>query len=173
LARGLNLLSGMAAGFGGLDRAAGLDPFEFSGIPRIPLVWLPMGYGLSILGLSIFALAEDRPWSVVRARFAALVAVAGLALGFLALPELPAAGAPRLLVAGAFWIPLIEPLSIVLGPPRPWTPDRVGQVVGAGLRATLVFHALVGAATAFPQLSLFCGIGYVVSRVVARWIPPN
>ncbi|HKD99535.1 MAG TPA: UbiA family prenyltransferase [Planctomycetota bacterium] len=149
LARALNLLGGMAI--------AGVE------LPR-SAVPMACGYGAYVAGVSFFALGEDRPWSGARAAAAAAFAVGGLAIAASTL-----AGA----AASLLWCVLLEPASLVLGPPRPWTPDRVGALVGAGLRGTLVFDAVVAASSGFPSIALACGAGYAISRLLARWIPPT
>jgi 4-hydroxybenzoate polyprenyltransferase len=167
VARGLNLLGGYAA-------AGGKLPFLDDALTEnTKIVYAAAGYAASIAGLSFFALGEDRPWSAARAAGAQILAFAGLAAAFLFLTSIAQDEPNSPLAAALCWIPWIEPLSIILGPPRPWTPDRVGQVVGAGLRGTFVFNALACVILAMPQFAVFCGIGYVAARVLARWIPPT
>jgi hypothetical protein len=177
LARGVNVLAGYAA-------AGGADAFSVQtggGLP-VEVLTIAGGYGAAIAGLSLFALAEDQPWSRARAVIAALTSIAGLFAAYAAAAAWKSASAsfgaiePRsacLFASSLFWIPLVEPASIVLGPSRPWTPDRVGQVVGAGLRAIFVFHALILLLAGAPLGAAFCGAGYAAARVLSRWIPPT
>jgi 4-hydroxybenzoate polyprenyltransferase len=173
LARALNLLAGIHAAGLDLGASARIPTFESLLPASVAPLGVAGGYGLAILGLSIFALGEDLPWSRGRAILAWCFAVVGLVVAFASLPMRGPDSQSRHVILGMCWLPLLEPLSIVLGPRRPWGPERVGQVVGASLRGTLVFHALVGVATGYPQLSVFCGIAYVLARLMARKIPPN
>lgn len=181
-ARALNVLAGSVA--------AGM-PLPYTGeLGSGGETWvlgIASGYGIAIGGLSLFALGEDRPWSALRASVAGLTAFAGLVFGYACFarlqgsfdrgpaglvwpPHVAAVVGWALCVA---WIPLVEPASVVLGASRPWTGERVGQVVGAGLRSTFVFHALLFLLCGWPTGALFCGVGYAVGRVLARWIPPT
>lgn len=122
------------------------------------------GYGIAIAGLSIFAINEDRPFSKIRSSVGGLLTVVGASLTFRSLWE------P---VWSLAWIPFVEPLSVVFGPPRPWTPDRVGQLVGAGLRSTMIWNAIICYSCGQPGFAALCGAGYLFARILARWIPPT
>ncbi len=154
-ARVLNVLGGAVAG------GAHLPP------PAL-VTGVAIGYGGWVLGVSVLALGEDRAMGRLRPAVAGLLAVAGLGVAGGHLAGFPGGAAAALL-----WCVAIEPLSLLLGPPRPWTPDRVGALVGAGLRATLVFQAVVALVAGAPLLALLCGAGYMTSRLLARWIPPT
>lgn len=125
-------------------------------------------YGTYVAGISFFALAEDRPWSRGRAWLAGALCLSALAACAASLVRDTGSSAAALL-----WCVLLEPLSVILGPPRPWTPERIGQLVGAGLRGTLVFQACVAASAGAPAIAAALGAGYLAARWLARWIPPT
>jgi 4-hydroxybenzoate polyprenyltransferase len=158
LARALNVLAGAAAVDATWLRAT-LQNLQFT-----PVHAVAAGYGLAICGLSIFAIQEDRPFSRMRSTVAAVLALAGIGIAFQPLPD----GALALA-----WIPLVEPLSVIFGPARSWNSARVGMLVGAGLRSTLLFHALAAYSVGVPAVAGFCGFGYLAARAMARVIPPN
>lgn len=159
-ARGLNVFAAIFA-FNDID--AGYYPSALACDSK-PAIVAAAGYGAAIMGLSIFAINEDRPFSKIRSALGGIVAVAGIFVASASLWE------PIWALA---WIPFVEPLSVILGPPRPWTPDRVGQLVGAGLRSTMIYQALVCYSCGAYYFSAFCGAGYLFARILAKWIPPT
>ncbi|MFN0205616.1 MAG: UbiA family prenyltransferase [Planctomycetota bacterium] len=157
-ARSLNFLAGVVAG----DYASKFPVYPPAfGASHDEIYAIAYGYGFYICGISIFAIQEDRPFSRIRTAIAALVSIGGLLLAFDSEFLLP-----------LLWIPLIEPISVAFAR-GPFDAARIGMMVGAGLRSTLVFHAIVAISVGSPGTAAFCGIGYIGARILARWIPPN
>ncbi|MBI3820983.1 MAG: UbiA family prenyltransferase [Planctomycetes bacterium] len=161
-ARALNVLAGVAA-LDYVDPNLDYYPSAMS-CDETQVFAAVAGYGAAIMGLSIFAINEDRPFSKLRSWLGGCFAVAGITWATYDL------WSPVWQLA---WIPFVEPLSVILGPSRPWTPDRVGQVVGASLRSTMIYQALVCYSCGAPEFAVVCGAGYVASRILSRWIPPT
>lgn len=161
LARGLNVFGGVAAA--ACENSLPSYPPALA-CDASQIYQICIGYGVYIFGVSIFAIQEDRPFSRVRSAIAMVLGAGGVAAAYAA-----SWGS----ILPICWIPWIEPLSIILGPPRPYDAQRIGMIVGASLRATLAFHALLLMSLGAPISAAFCGVGFVAARWMARYIPPN